>query len=103
MYIVLSSEQEREYNRIMQQRHREREKELTKLYQESNVTGISFTDFKKQFKLTKWQKLSIALSDDELKFDKLSFKLSDGQLRRKAKGQNAFKPTNQKIKGVDLI
>lgn len=79
---MLATDQ-REYNRIMQQRHREREKELEKLYQENNVSGISFSDFKKQFKLTRWQKLSIALSDQELKLDKLSYKLSDGQLRIK--------------------
>lgn len=91
------ADNDREYNRIMQQRHRQREKEIIKLYQDNNVTGISYTDFKKQLKLTKLQKLSIALSDGELKLDKLSFKLSDEQLRLLVKNkesqnkENAFK------------
>jgi hypothetical protein len=83
---VLSFEQ-REYNRIMQQRHRQREKELQNLYQQTDVTNISFTEFAKQYKLTRWQKLSITLSDNELKLDKISFKLSDGQLRLKMKNK----------------
>lgn len=73
----------------MQQRHREREKELEKLYADNNISGISFTDFKKQYKLSRWQKLSITLSDEELKLDKLSHKLSDGQLRRIVKPKQA--------------
>ena len=81
---MLSAEH-REYNRIIQQRHRDRERELKKLYQDNTVSGITFTEFSKQFKLTRWQKLSIALSDDELKISKLSFKLSDEQLRLKMK------------------
>lgn len=71
----------------MQRRHREREKELLKLYQENNVTGITFTEFVKQQKLTKWQKLSIALSDEEMKISKISYKLSDSQLRLAMKGK----------------
>ena len=71
----------------MQQRHRQREKELQTLYQQSDVTNISFTEFVKQYKLTRWQKLSITLSDNELKLDKISFKLSDGQLRLKMKNK----------------
>jgi len=79
---VLSTEdQKREYNRIIQQRHRQKEKAIEGLYQDNNVTGITFTEFKKQLELTLWQKLSIHLSDGELKIDKLSFKLSDEQLR----------------------
>lgn len=85
--MVLSTEQ-REYNRIMQQRHREREKELQKLYQDSGISNISFTDFAKQHKLTRWQKLSITLSDKELKLGRLSFKLSDGQLMKKPKNKD---------------
>lgn len=83
-YRVLASEQ-REYNRIMQQRRREREKEIKKLYQDPNVSGISYTEFAKQFRVSRWQKLSIALSDEELKISKLSYKLSDEQLRLKMK------------------
>lgn len=75
------AENEREYNRIMQQRHRQQDKELSKIYQDSQISGISFTEFKKQYKLTKWEKLSIALSDSELKLDKLNFKLSDRHIR----------------------
>jgi predicted ATPase len=81
MYVLATDK--REYNRIMQQIRRQREKEIIKLYQDSSVSGISFHEFKKQFNLTKWQKLSIALSDGELKLDKISHKLSDGQLRIK--------------------
>lgn len=84
------STDEREYNRIMQQRHREKERLIQKLYQESNISGISYTEFAVQFKITKWQKLSKALSDEELKLDKLSYKLSDGQLRIKKKDTKPF-------------
>lgn len=77
---MLSSEQ-KEYNRIMQQRHREREKEIEKLYQDKNITNISYSDFKQELKLNRWQKLSITLSDEELRMSRISFKLSDGNLR----------------------
>lgn len=75
----------KEYNRIRQRIHRENEKQLRILYNDSSVSGISFTEFIKQYKLTRWQKLSIALSDEELKLAKISFKLSDEQLRKKIK------------------
>lgn len=82
----MASEALREANRINQQRHREREKEYKKLYQDSNVFGITFTEFVQQQKLSTWRKLSITLSDEELKFARLAFKLSDEQLRRLLKG-----------------
>lgn len=65
----------------MQQRHREREKEIEKLYQDKNITNISYSDFKQELKLNRWQKLSITLSDEELRMSRISFKLSDGNLR----------------------
>ena len=82
----MSNEAVRAYNRIMQQRHREREKELKKLYQDPQVFGISFTAFVEAQKLSTWKKLSITLSDDELKMARLAFKLSDEQLRKLMKG-----------------
>lgn len=81
------SETIKEYNRILKQKQREREKEYQKLYQDNNVFGISFTAFvQEQQKLSTWKKLSITLSDDELKISRLSFKLSDEQLRKLVKG-----------------
>lgn len=82
----MASDSIREYNRIMQQRHREREKELKKLYQDPQVFGITFTAFVEQQKLSTWKKISITLSDDELKMARLAFKLSDEQLRKLIKG-----------------
>lgn len=83
----MASEAVREYNRILKQKQREREKEYQKLYQDSNVFGISFTAFvQEQQKLSTWKKLSITLSDDELKIARLSFKLSDENLRKLVKG-----------------
>ena len=80
----------KEYNRIVQQRHREKENRYKILYQESNVSGISFTEFVKQKeeeeRISKWQRLSIILSDEELKMAKLSVKLSDSNLRKKFNG-----------------
>lgn len=82
----MASEAIREANRINQQKHRQREKELKELYQDNNVFGISFTAFVEQQKLSTWKKLSITLSDDELKMARLAFKLSDEQLRKLMKG-----------------
>lgn len=82
----MASESHREANRINQQRHREREKEYKKLYQDMNVFGITFTEFVQQQKLSTWKKLSITLSDEELRFARLAFKLSDEQLRKLLKG-----------------
>lgn len=83
---------QKEYNRLLQQKHREEEKHYKSLYQDSSVSGISFTEFvrqqKEQERISKWQKLSILLSDEELKMEKLSFKLSDQNLRKKFKGGN---------------
>lgn len=79
--MLSNTEEQKEYNRLIQQRHRQKENAIKELYQDNNVTGISFTEFKKQLELTLWQKLSIHLSDGELKIDKISFKLSDEQLR----------------------
>lgn len=101
------AENEREYNRIIQQRHRQREKEIQKLYQDKEVTGISFTEFKKQIKLSKWERLSMILSDEELKIGKLSYKLSDEQIRKiinklgDEPKENAFKSKKKdEINGV---
>lgn len=82
----MASEAVREYNRILKQKQREREKQYKELYQDISVTGISFTAFVEQQKLSTWKKLSITLSDEELKLARLSFKLSDEQLRKLVKG-----------------
>ena len=85
-FCIVASDSIREYNRIMKQRQRQRDKELEKAYQDPNVFGISFTEFVEQQKLSTWKKISITLSDDELKMARLAFKLSDEQLRKLMKG-----------------
>jgi hypothetical protein len=80
------SQSVKEYNRLAQQRHREKEKELEELYKNAEINGISFTEFKKEIKQSTWNKISIALSDDELKLVKLSLKFSDQEIRKRMKG-----------------
>lgn len=65
----------------MQKKHREEEKKLSKLYQDSSVSGLTFSEFIEQQRPSTWKKLSMNLSDNELKMGKLAVKLSDNNLR----------------------